>query len=140
MAPQHHGKDQDDLEEERTAAEVLEEMLSSKLPPEEGVGADKTIGNLFLDPKSDLTVIKTLKEYGRELVRCADSETRKSAATTIYYAAIASALVFHRTKVTQHSYGKLQKAYEDLEQKTWISYDLKDLFKKAKAACQERKS
>jgi hypothetical protein len=133
-------EDPDEIEEERTVADMLDEMLSNKLPGEEVLGADKAIGNLFLDPKSDLAVIKTLKEYGKELVRCADSEIQKAVATTIYYAAIASALVFHRTKVTQHSYGKLQKAYEDLEQKKWIPSDLKDLLKKAKAACQGRKA
>jgi hypothetical protein len=133
-------KDRADREEEQTAAEVLEEMLSNKLPPEEVLGADRTIGSLFLDPKSDLTVIKTLKEYGKELVRRADSEIQKVAATAIYYAAIASALVFHQKKITRHSYAKLQKAYEDLEQKKWIPSDLKRLLKKAKAACQEGKA
>lgn len=57
----------------------------------------------------------------------------------IYYAAIVSALVFHEQKITRHSYEKLQEALTDLDEKQWIPSDLKDLFKKAKAACQERK-
>jgi len=133
-------KDLDDIEEERTVADVLQDMLSAKLPADEVLGADQSVSSLVLDSTTDLAVVRTLKEYGKELVSCADSEAQKAAATTIYYAAIASALVFHRNKVTQHAYGKLQKAYEDLEQKKWIPSDLKELFKKAKAACQERKS
>jgi hypothetical protein len=131
-------KDQDDLEEEETAANVLKEMLSRKLPAEEVLGADKTIGNLLLDAKTDLTVIKTLKEYGKELAR-GGAEAEKGAATAIYYASIASALVFHQQKITQHSYEKLAGALTDLEQKTWIPSRLRGLFKKAVAVCDERK-
>jgi hypothetical protein len=133
-------KDQDDLEEKRTAAEALDEMLSRKLSPEKVKASDKTVGDLLIGADTDPSLIETLKDYGKELVRGADSETRKAAATAIYYAAIASALLSHGKKITQHSYGRLQKAYEDLEQKDWVPSDLKDLFGKAKAACQEKKS
>jgi len=61
------------------------------------------------------------------------------AETVIYYASIAGALVFHQEKITQHSYGKLQEAYADLEQKKWIPSDLKDLFKREKAVCRQQK-
>jgi len=95
---------------------------------------------LLLSPRTNLDVIRALEDYGKELARRGASERERAAGTTIYYAAIASALAFHWNKVTQHSCGELQKASEDLEQKNWIPYELKDLLKKAKAACQERKA
>ena len=142
---------------ERSVAEVLRDALSAcpildpaklgSLPAvlnrpcaEMQAVAGRTIAELLFDSKTDLAIIRTLKEYGKELARRSGPEAEKAAVTAIYYAAIASALVFHGNKVTQHSCGALQESYEDLEQKEWISPDLKDLFKRAKAACQEKKS
>jgi hypothetical protein len=98
------------------------------------------LGYLLLNRTTDLAALKTLKDHAKELVSRADSEAKKAAATAICYAAIASALVFHGSTITRHSYSKLRKPYQDLEQKPWIPSDLKDLFKKAQAACQEKKS
>ena len=66
------------------------------------------------------------------------TEADQATATVVYYAAIASALLFHQRRITEHTYDKLEKAYGDLEQKDWIPSELKELFRKAKAACQER--
>jgi hypothetical protein len=95
--------------------------------------ARQTLRDLLLDSKTDLAVIKTLKDYGKKLVRRGGPEAKQAAATVIYYAAIASALVFHAHKITQHSCQTL------LEQKPWVPPELKDLFRRAKAACHQRK-
>jgi hypothetical protein len=100
----------------------------------------QTISDLLTKAETDLGVIKAIRDFGKELRRRTGPETQKAAATAIYYAAVASAVVFHQRKITRHSYAKLQKAYEDLEQKKWIPSDLKRLFKKAKEACQEGKA
>ncbi len=132
-------KDQDELEEGQTAAELLEDMLSNKLPPEEVLGSDKTIGSLILDAETDLSVLETMKDYGKGLVRRSDSETGKAAATAIYYGSIASALVFHQRKISRHSFEKVAEACADLEEEPWIPSGLKDLFRKARTVCDERK-
>jgi len=146
----------DSLHACRTSTEVLKEMLAGKLPLDPAMpdslpallnrpcdelltAADRTMGDLLLDSRTDLALIKALKDYGREL-RCRDEpKSKQTAATVIYYAAIASGLVFHRHKMIQHSYGKLQEAYVDLGQKDWIPSDLKDLFRKAHVLCQQQK-
>ena len=147
---------EDDLSDSRTTAEVLREMLESKLPLDPTIPdslpavldrpcddllppPSQTLQDLLLDSQTGLTVVKALKDYSKELTRRRREEATRAAATVIYYASIANALVFHDKRITQHSYGKLQKAYEDLEQKKWIPSDLKRLLKKAKAACQQRK-
>jgi hypothetical protein len=138
-----------------TVSELLQEILSSDLPldptlpdslpvvlnwPSHEVLAvsGQTIGELLLDCRTDLEVIKTLKDYGKELARRGRPGMKQAAATAIYYAAIASALVFHRHKITKHSYRSLQEAYAELEQKPWVSSGLKDLFRRALAVCRQR--
>ena len=148
--------DQDDLLATGTPAEPLRKMLAGKLsldpvmpdslpallkrPCEELRGAaDHTMRDLLLDSKTDLTVIQTLKDYAKKLARRSGAEAKEAAATAIYYAAIASALVFHQHKITQHSYEKLHEAYTDLEQKRWVPRELKGLFKKAHAVCRQQR-
>lgn len=140
----------------RTPAQVLQDMLHGKLPldpalpdslhavlnwPSDKVLAatDRTVNDLLLDSSTDLAVLKTLKDYAKALVRRGGPQTKQAAATVVYYGAIASALVFHRRRITEHSYEKLREAYEELERKAWIPSELKDLFQRARSFCKERK-
>ena len=148
--------DEDDLGDSRTTAEILRDMLQSKLrldptipdslpavlnrPCENLLPAvDQAVSELLLSSETDATIIEALKDYGKELVRRRGPEAETGAATSVYYAAIANALVFHQHKITQHTYARLQEAFLDLEKKQWIPSDLRGLFKKAEAVCQERK-
>jgi len=99
----------------------------------------RTTSDLLLDSKTDLSVMKTLKDYYKALARPGGPEAKQAAVTVIYYAAIASALVFHAHKITKHPYQTLREAYAELEQKPWVPPELKDLFRRAKAACHQRK-
>jgi len=87
---------------------------------------------------TDSAIIEALKDYGKELIRRSVTEAKEAAATLIYYAAIANALMSHQDKITQHSYEKLKEAYAELERRQWIPFDLKGLFRRAKAPCQQR--
>ena len=139
----------------RTLSDVLQDMLSNELSldpalpdslpsvlnwPSDEVFAisGQSMNDLLLDCSTDLAVIKTLKDYAKELVRRGGRGMKQAAATAIYYAAIASALVFHRCKITKYPYPKLQEAYAELRQKSWVPLELKDLFQKAHALCKQR--
>jgi len=149
--------DQDELLATGTPAEALRKMLARELPLDPAMpdslpavlnrpceemlaAAGQTMSDLLLDPTSDLTVIEALKDYAKKLVRQGGTEAKQAAATAIYYAAIASALVFHQHKITQHLYEKLHQAYTDLDQKPWIPSELKDLFRRADAVCRQRRT
>ena len=138
-----------------TLSELLSEILSSDLPldptspdslpvvlnwPSHEVLAvsGRTIGELLLDCKTDLAVIKALKDYAKELVHRGRPSSKQAAVTAIYYAAIANALVFHQHRITRYSYRRLEEAYTELEQKPWISSELKELFRKARVICRQR--
>ena len=147
---------EDDLLATGPPGEPLLKMLAGKLPLDPAIpdslpavlnrpcdevlpAAGRTITDLLLDSKTDLSVIKAVKDYAKELARRGGTDAQEAAATAIYYAAIASALVFHGHKITQHSYEKLHKAYAELGEKPWGSSELKDLFRKAREVCHQRK-
>ena len=138
-----------------TRADVLEKMLTSDLsldpavpeslpavlkrPCEELPGATgRTLGQLLLNPQCDLGILRTLKDYGKALSGASHPEAEQAAAVVIYYAAIASALLFHGQRITQHSWGKLRDAYAQLNRKSWITAELKELFQKARVLCQQK--
>jgi hypothetical protein len=145
------------LGDTRTPAQELQEILTSKLSLDPATpdsipailnrpcgellpAAGRTIGDVLLDRATHLGIIRTLKDYGKQLVRRSDTKSRQAAATVIYYAAIASALLFHRQKISRHSYENLNEAYAQLHEKPWIGPKLKDLFKKAQEICEKRKT
>jgi hypothetical protein len=138
------------------AAEALQEMLSAELPldpsqpnslpsilnwPPDQVlaAAGRSMSALLLDSGTDLAVFKTLKEYGKALIRRGGPDAKQAAATVVYYAAIAGALVFHKQRITDHFYEKLEQAYTRLEKKDSIPSALKELFRRALAVCQRPK-
>jgi hypothetical protein len=143
-------------EESTTNSDMLQDLLMSELaldpempesvpvvlkrPCEElSDVAGQTLSQVLLSPQTDLAVIQTMKDYGKALSRRGAGEAGRAGAIVVYYAAIASALVFHAHKITQHSYQTLREAYVELEQKPWVPPELRDLFRRAKAACHQRK-
>jgi hypothetical protein len=103
-----------------------------------GVLAGEPIGKLLQDPKTDITVIRMTKGYGRKLSTRAKFEVEHQTANTIYYAAIAHALVCHDLKITKYSYTNMQQSFCHLSKENWIPKGLLDLFTKASEYCKAR--
>jgi hypothetical protein len=100
--------------------------------------AGEPIGKLLLDPGTDITIIKMIKDYCRKLSKCAKSEAEHHTANTIYYAAIAHALIFHNLKITRYTYKKLHESFYYLSKENWIPKWLLDLFIRASEYCKVR--
>ena len=98
--------------------------------------AGEPIGKLLEDPKTDIAIIRMTKDHGRKLSASAKSEAEHHTANTIYYAAIAHALVCHDLKITKYSYEDLQQSFYQLSKEDWIPRDLRDLFAKASEYCK----
>jgi len=98
--------------------------------------AGEPVGKLLQDPETDIAIIRMTKDYGRKLSASAKSETEHHAANTIYYAAIAHALVYHDLKITKYSYEDLQQSFCQLSKEDWIPRDLRELFAKASEYCK----
>ena len=98
--------------------------------------AGEPIGKLLKDPKTDIAIIRMTKDYGRKLSASAKSEVEHHTANTIYYAAIAHAMVCHDLKITKYSYEDLQHSFHQLSKEGWIPKELRDLFAKASEYCK----
>lgn len=93
--------------------------------------AGEPIGKLLQDPKTDMTLLRKAKNYGRGLSEQARTEAEHHTANVIYYAAIASALVFHNQRITNFSNKDLELSFTLLSKAKWIPSDLTGLFRKA---------
>ena len=98
--------------------------------------AGESVGKLLQDPKTDIAIIRMIKDYGRKLSTHTDSEAEHHASNTIYYAAIAHALLFYDLRITKFSYKDLQRSFCRLSQENWIPEGLLDLFRKASKYCE----
>ena len=100
--------------------------------------AGEPIGKLLQDPKTDIAIIRMAKDYGRRLSTSAKSEAEHHTANTIYYAAIAHALLYHGVRITKFSYADLQKSFQSLIQQGWIPRWMMGLFERAGTECQAK--
>ncbi len=100
--------------------------------------SNKTLGEVLLDSQTDLPATKTLKEYGKTLALRHRSDADHDSAIAIYYAAIASALMFHDQKITQYSYADLASSFEMLIHKPWMVPELDRHFSEARKFCQQK--
>ena len=96
------------------------------------------IGKLLDQPQTDIKLIRMIKNYGRKLSSCSESEAEHHISNTIYYAAIAHALIYHNLKITNYSYQNLKNSYDHLSKENWIPRNLIKLFQKASEYCQKR--
>ena len=148
-------EDKDQVDQEQKKAELLRDWLAAKLPIEEAMVeslptiirrvcqelqplAGEPFGNLLQDPETDITTIRRIKDYSKKLAMSARSEAEHDAATAIYFAAIASALVFHDRKITTYSYKSLDESFSKLINETWIAKDISELFSKACKVCNQK--
>ncbi|UCD51656.1 MAG: hypothetical protein JSW27_03305 [Phycisphaerales bacterium] len=101
--------------------------------------AGDPIGELLLDPATDLALIRRIKDHGRKISESANSTPERHVGNAIYYAAIAAALLFHGTHITTHSSTDLNKSLQRLASETWISDSLSRLFGKARTVIEQRR-
>ena len=100
--------------------------------------AGQPIVELLKNPATDIDTIRKIKQYAKESGTATDSEDEKDVFLAVYYAAIASALIFHNDKITQHSYSDLEQFFHSFTQKDWILYEFVSLFTRAREYCLEK--
>jgi hypothetical protein len=140
--------DRGDADQDKT--DLLNDRLNQTLPlyedgPPKKTGrlsctiavlSGETIGKLLQDPETELSIIKAIKEHGRKLADRRKSEAEHQAANTIYFGAIAHALVFKKEKITRFSKEDLQQAFDHMSQENWILAWLQELFAQAASSCK----
>ena len=94
----------------------------------------RMLREVLLDANVETTVLTTLKDYAKARVKAATHPSEHTAATAVYYAAIASGVVFHRRNISSLSSQQLDKGFANLAGKSWMNPEMKDLFEKARDA------
>ena len=96
------------------------------------------IGKLLYDSKTDIKLIRMIKDYARKLTSKAESKVEHHVSNTIYFAAIAYALVYHNIKITSYSFEKLNIFFNQLSNENWIPETLCNLFTRANEYCKTK--
>ena len=139
--------------ESPTESELLEERLGSPLPLHTdragplapvirrcchtlAAVADKPLGQLLLDRNTDITVIEAIKAYAKAQAGRREPKPEHAVAITVYFAAIANALLFHDKKLTAHSYPSLARSFTMLIDKEWMLASLRELLVRAREICK----
>lgn len=101
--------------------------------------AGRSLLQLFLSSETSISQLEVIKEASKRLTKKSVSEAELAVATTIYHAAIASCLVHHAKKITQHSYEKLDESFALLIDKRWMASELVELFSWARDICKKKR-
>ena len=134
--------------DDQIRSELLHDFLAEKMPVDQALAqilpdvlaqmceeikpfTGNSFSQLILNPDSDLLVLKRIKDFSKEWRKKAASALERDVIAAIYYAAIASALVYHGQRITSFSRDALKKTFSSLIAKKWLTGDLKALFKKA---------
>lgn len=90
-----------------------------------------SLGDLLTHPRTPIEALMKIKDHSKERGASAQSEAEREVALAVYYAAIASALTYHNTKISEHSTKNLKDAFRKLERNTWTPASLVTLFRTA---------
>lgn len=142
-------------ETEQAKADLLRVRLAGTLPLKKRVVQDlpailgrlrddllplggKALGEALLDKQSSLEMLQTIKEYGKELAAGSDRKVEHAVGIAIYFAAIASALLFHDERITSYSYSALAQSFGTLINKRWLAGQLDRHLAKARRICKKK--
>lgn len=100
--------------------------------------SSESVGKLLLDPETNIALIRQIKDYGRKLSSRAESKAERHVSNTIYYGAIASAMIFHKVRITRFSNAYLAESFHKLADQQWIPEHLRSLFAESRKQCQEQ--
>lgn len=113
-------------------------MMIASSGADAGTLARRPLGEVLLNPQSDLGLLRAIKDAAKTLSGTLDSRTEAALARTVYFAAIAAVLAHDNTKITQNSYETLAESLATLIEKRWMAPQLARLFSQARQICQSR--
>ncbi len=114
-------------------------MMMGQLGSDPQLLAGRSLQEVLLDSQADVGLLRAIKDCSKRLSGALDSEAERTLATTLYFAALASALVYHDEKITQSTYEKLDESFALLIKKNWMAHELIELFSRARQICESRR-
>jgi hypothetical protein len=101
--------------------------------------AGQSLLEVLLSPHTDVGLLQAIKDCSKRLSASLDSKAEAALATTVYYAALASALVHHDRKITQYPYDSLDRSFAAFAAKRWVAPELAALFSRAGGICRDKR-
>jgi len=132
------GGDRSDVQ---AAADLLRDRLADPPPLAEAVmdsplPEGTSLNDVLLDSNTELGVLETIKDYTKTLSKRWEEGPEHAVAVSVYYAAIAAALIHHDRKITAHSYEKLAGSIDVLVEAKWMDVRLAKLLADARDLCR----
>jgi len=93
---------------------------------------DQPTGEILGDPQAEADTVHQIKECFKQREQQVSTEPQRRAATVVYFAAIAHALVHRGEMITEYSEDQLTGFFDALLSQSWIVPELKDLLAKAR--------
>lgn len=122
----------------RQAAEAMPALVTIMrrvLLPHTG----RTLRDALLHADTPPEVLEAIKAQYKHAAASAEPGHAHASAVAIYYAAIASSLLFVGRKITSHSWSALADAFDDLAARPWMDGDLAAHFGRAADHCRGAK-
>jgi hypothetical protein len=148
-------RDEKEADTRTRKAELLQDQLAESLPLNAGMQhllpkvftavcrklkpfTGNSFKELIMDPRTDPLILETIKDFHKKQAESATSDLNQEIAAIIYYLAIASALVYHDTRITKFPYKELARTFAELNESNWLLPDIKNLFGQAYNLCIQR--
>lgn len=90
-----------------------------------------SLGDSLRNPKTDIEMLRRIKEYAKSLGQRAGSDIEKDVFLAVYFAAIAAAVLLHSKWITEHSDEDLIRFFDFFARSPWMPTDMADLFSDA---------
>lgn len=103
-----------------------------------GLSKTETWKTIINNDKAELDLLIKIKDYFKTLLSTSRNETEHQIYTSIYYAAIASALLHHQERISSYSFEKLAVNYERLIKEVWLPEYILELYRKAQIYCRQK--
>ncbi len=148
------GDDSCDLTPDEAREDLLGRRLGGSLPLTQTQTADlavlagefrerlplqgRALGEVILDEETELDTLVEIKEYGKAFSTATESEVDRDVGLAIYYAAIASAILFCDQAITSRSPKALVDVFGTLVDKRWLNPKLARHLAKARKACVKK--
>ena len=94
-----------------------------------------SLGDILTNPETTIDLLRAIKDYSKKIYQSTISEGENSIAVAIYYSAIASGLVCHGMKISEHTYNSLKDAFKNLMDQPWVFPEIRKLFSDAHEIC-----
>ena len=144
-----------DETEEKNRASILLDVLESKLPVNpalleslppvlQALSAElksvsgRPLGDLLQDAQTKTAVLRRIKDFAKGMGTAVNDPVERDVGLAVYFAAIASALVFREARISQYSFQDLAQSFETLAEHDWITPDLHRLFGRACEYCKRK--